>query len=432
MKSPGAAAWGVKARKTPATMLVILLLCTCLRATGQRISTVDVGRSTYYISSQSPYNAPLSWYLAYQYCRTIGMELLTENTQEEAESLHSFLSSNGYADQSFWTSGNQLGSSQWLWMTSGLPYNTSFSYWAVQQEPLATSSDDSCMLLQTGKWRTASCTQPHHLICQLTRCFFFNYVRSNTPSTQADDARSTRETFLAPGVRRVSPTAPGNNVQPTTSPPPARRTHRPITANRVIHFPTIVPLVLTNTSNATEQVQTTAINLASRKHIGQATAVHAVQNPQLIADVHTAEGDKSLEQHQSFVNNSSLPDSHALSDNGSTARDQQVLEDAEAPTQEDLDELLRQTAESNTIGGAAAPTLSKQLQPPSLHTQGAEAPHNTNARTESNDNSNDGTTTRTTTVKTTNAGVIGGRTRLDQLGRKEVFSWALLPDSPQS
>ncbi|XP_018018172.1 C-type lectin domain family 4 member A-like isoform X2 [Hyalella azteca] len=169
----------------------LLLAAFCFSSpptAGQRISTVEIEGRSYYISAQSPYNAPLSWFLAYQYCRTIGMELLTEDSQEDAQVLRTFLNNNGYGRQSFWTSGNQLGSSQWLWMTSGQPYNTSFTYWAPAAK--LTSSNEQCMLLDAEQWKTASCTQPHHFICQITRCYFFNYVRSNPPSTNDTEANS--------------------------------------------------------------------------------------------------------------------------------------------------------------------------------------------------------------------------------------------------
>jgi len=60
-------------------------------AAGQRISTAKIGDSRYFISWQNPYAPRLNFYLAYQYCRTIAMELISLETAEEAQNISDYL-----------------------------------------------------------------------------------------------------------------------------------------------------------------------------------------------------------------------------------------------------------------------------------------------------------------------------------------------------
>ena len=41
-----------------------------------------------------------------------------------------------YNRADYWTSGNQLGSPMWIWMSTGQPYNTTFDFWKGNGPPL--------------------------------------------------------------------------------------------------------------------------------------------------------------------------------------------------------------------------------------------------------------------------------------------------------
>lgn len=150
---------------------------------GQRIQTVELADSRYFISNASPYSPSLNWFLAYEYCRTIGMELLSFQGSEEAETINNYLSDNGYSNSDYWTSGNQLGSAMWIWMSTGQPFNNTFNYWAAGGPPL-TKSQQSCMSHQKGIWSPQNCMDPKHFICEQTRCFYYNYVTTNRRASQ--------------------------------------------------------------------------------------------------------------------------------------------------------------------------------------------------------------------------------------------------------
>ncbi|RXG69637.1 C-type lectin 37Da [Armadillidium vulgare] len=104
---------------------------------GQRtIDTVQIGTNKYFFSDTSPYSPRLNWFLAFQYCRNIGMDLLSFQTNEEFNEIALYLENNGKSFNNYWTSGNQLGSEMWMWMTTGHPFNVTFSYWAQGGPPL--------------------------------------------------------------------------------------------------------------------------------------------------------------------------------------------------------------------------------------------------------------------------------------------------------
>lgn len=76
----------------------------------------------------NPYSPELNYYLAYQYCRSLGLQLASFETKEKADSITQYLKNAGYDKFDFWTSGNRLGTDMFLWMSSGLPFNATFNY----------------------------------------------------------------------------------------------------------------------------------------------------------------------------------------------------------------------------------------------------------------------------------------------------------------
>ncbi|KAG7174329.1 C-type lectin 37Da-like [Homarus americanus] len=189
-------------------VVVVVLAVLGLLAAGQRIQTVEVANSRYFISNASPYSPQLNWFLAYEYCRTIGMELLSFERLEETNQLTDFLRNNDYITSDYWTSGNQLGSEMWIWMSTGQPFNTTFNNWAAGGPPL-TKSQLSCMSTERETWSAQNCMDAKHFICEQTRCFYYNYVTTNQGTPQGN-------TTILPGVTQVTSRPPLRPVRPLT------------------------------------------------------------------------------------------------------------------------------------------------------------------------------------------------------------------------
>lgn len=99
-----------------------------LSSTGQRITTIQLDGVQYFVSRMNPYSPELNYFLAYQYCRSLGLQLASFETKEKVESMSQYLQNAGYSKYDFWTSGNRLGTGMFLWMSTGLPFNATFDY----------------------------------------------------------------------------------------------------------------------------------------------------------------------------------------------------------------------------------------------------------------------------------------------------------------
>ena len=77
------------------------LFCLSNLPVGQRIMTAKIGDSRYFISWQNPYAPRLNFFLAYQYCRTIAMELISLETAEEAQNIADYLSQGSDSNQPY-------------------------------------------------------------------------------------------------------------------------------------------------------------------------------------------------------------------------------------------------------------------------------------------------------------------------------------------
>lgn len=96
--------------------------------TGQRITTIQLDGVQYFISRMNPYSPELNYFLAYQYCRSIGLQLASFETKEKSDSIMQYLINADYNKYDFWTSGNRLGTDMLIWMSTGLPFNATFDY----------------------------------------------------------------------------------------------------------------------------------------------------------------------------------------------------------------------------------------------------------------------------------------------------------------
>ncbi|XP_046403038.1 uncharacterized protein LOC124168781 isoform X2 [Ischnura elegans] len=182
----------------------LLLACgTLCLVGGQRITTIQLDGVQYFVSRMNPYSPALNYFLAYQYCRSLGLQLASFETKEKADSITQYLTNAGYSGYDFWTSGNRLGRDMFLWMSTGLPFNVTFNYMresnddvpptligsgpvaeeegihddkAVRGRQLA-SKDGACVMLSAPdlKWDVDDCNVDKDFICEQTRCYYYNY-----------------------------------------------------------------------------------------------------------------------------------------------------------------------------------------------------------------------------------------------------------------
>lgn len=110
--------------------------------TGQRITTIQLDGVQYFVSRMNPYSPELNYFLAYQYCRSLGLQLASFETQEKVESMSQYLQNAGYSKYDFWTSGNRLGTGMFLWMSTGLPFNATFDYFENSNDAVSSGQLD--------------------------------------------------------------------------------------------------------------------------------------------------------------------------------------------------------------------------------------------------------------------------------------------------
>ncbi|OAD52363.1 hypothetical protein WN48_01886 [Eufriesea mexicana] len=154
----------------------------------------------------NPYSPELNYFLAYQYCRSLGLQLASFETKEKADTMTQYLKNAGYVKYDFWTSGNKLGTDMFLWMSTGLPFNATFDYMLrrpgnrpadvppgtepqrVARESGDSGSADGCvaMVAPTLAWEAQDCTLVKDFICEQTRCYYYNYGSIPVSATQGN------------------------------------------------------------------------------------------------------------------------------------------------------------------------------------------------------------------------------------------------------
>jgi len=179
--------------------LLLSLSVLCVVTTGQRIMTIQLDGIQYYISRMNPYSPELNYYLAYQYCRSLGLQLASFDTKEKYESMANYLTNAKFNNFDYWTSGNRLGTGMYLWMSTGQPFNSTFQFFESEHDsngiidpldhngntsPQRTARDDNrkplennCVVLKAPKlkWAPDDCLQIKDFICEQTRCYYYNY-----------------------------------------------------------------------------------------------------------------------------------------------------------------------------------------------------------------------------------------------------------------
>lgn len=72
-----------------------MLTVVFLLSAGQRITTIQLDGTQYFISRMNPYSPELNYFLAYQYCRSIGLQLASFETKEKADAMMQYLTNAG-------------------------------------------------------------------------------------------------------------------------------------------------------------------------------------------------------------------------------------------------------------------------------------------------------------------------------------------------
>ncbi|KAI4501432.1 hypothetical protein M0802_003309 [Mischocyttarus mexicanus] len=186
--------------------IATLFLVIVAFASGQRITTIQLDGVQYFVSRMNPYSPELNYFLAYQYCRSLGLQLASFETKEKSDTMTQYLKNAGYTKYDFWTSGNKLGTDMFLWMSTGLPFNTTFDYMLkrpgnrpadvppgtepqrVARESGDSGSADGCvaMVAPTLAWEAQDCTLVKDFICEQTRCYYYNYGSIPVSATQGN------------------------------------------------------------------------------------------------------------------------------------------------------------------------------------------------------------------------------------------------------
>lgn len=81
---------------------------------GQRITTIQLDGVQYFVSRMNPYSPELNYFLAYQYCRSLGLQLTSFESKEKSDSITQYLRNAG---QLWQLKKNSLKGTQFLKLT---------------------------------------------------------------------------------------------------------------------------------------------------------------------------------------------------------------------------------------------------------------------------------------------------------------------------
>ncbi|KPI94992.1 hypothetical protein RR46_11996 [Papilio xuthus] len=196
-----------------------------------------------------------------QVIRSLGLQLASFETKEKADSITTYLLNAGYNKYDFWTSGNNLGTDMYLWMSTGLPFNATFNYMRRMSNVTPYQhSDDSmdpvdlpqgstapqrtarhgtehvmangCVALKQPDfhWEPQHCGEIKDFICEQTRCYYYNYGSIPVSSAQGKPLSLTTTTTAHPLT--------------SSSPPPPRSEHLPTHFNISVLFDKLQPSAL--------------------------------------------------------------------------------------------------------------------------------------------------------------------------------------------
>ncbi|XP_018354863.1 PREDICTED: uncharacterized protein LOC108755926 isoform X1 [Trachymyrmex septentrionalis] len=300
--------------------IILLLFVVAAFASAQRITTIQLDGIQYFVSRMNPYSPELNYFLAYQYCRSLGLQLASFETKEKADTMTQYLKNAGYTKYDFWTSGNKLGTDMFLWMSTGLPFNVTFDYMLkrpgnrpadvppgtepqrVARESGDSGSADGCvaMVAPTLAWEAQDCTLVKDFICEQTRCYYYNYGSIPVSATQGnhrpyitttsapanDDQASDHGTDI--DGTNIDDHHPGTNAQnePEATPPEADTS----ADEKLSEDPVVSRLITTAAPASGNQYQHTGTTAAATSLFddeGERTAVGGLDDmrPEHIPDI---------------------------------------------------------------------------------------------------------------------------------------------------
>ncbi|XP_026274196.1 melanoma-associated antigen E1 isoform X1 [Frankliniella occidentalis] len=234
----------------PALVCALVVVAALAFASGQRITTIQLDGVQYFVSRMNPYSPELNYFLAYQYCRSLGLQLTSFESKEKSDSITQYLRNAGYNQYDFWTSGNRLGTDMFLWMSTGLPFNATFDLMnqaadgeaappGPQDAVVMTSEQPAPLLRRPGsarqsksgpssgcvalkapdlRWSVDDCTSVKDFICEQTRCYYYNYGSIPVSSSQGRNNRD--KPVPATSTTTTSTTTTTTTPVPTIAPAP--------------------------------------------------------------------------------------------------------------------------------------------------------------------------------------------------------------------
>ncbi|XP_055597029.1 perlucin-like [Uranotaenia lowii] len=120
----------------------------------------------------------MNWFKASEYCRSIGMRLITINSQEENEELAGFVKQTNKFEAdgcSFWLGGSDLGE-EGCYTWSGTGRKVTFANWSPG-EPNNMNNAEHCLQLvyiprfnQSWTWNDIECHKTMYFVCEDTGC----------------------------------------------------------------------------------------------------------------------------------------------------------------------------------------------------------------------------------------------------------------------
>ncbi|KAF4526338.1 hypothetical protein B566_EDAN014646 [Ephemera danica] len=175
--------------------------------TGQgRISTIQLDGTQYFISNHNPYAPELNFFLAYQYCRSIGLQLASFETKEKADALTMYLKNAGQSfflvtSDLFLFAALTLSVFKLIYQTESIHLNCTGTvkcfFCDIQTfykrtihrflyEPSNEKLGKNCVALKTPDlhWALEECGDVRDFICEQTRCYYYNYGTIPVSATQ--------------------------------------------------------------------------------------------------------------------------------------------------------------------------------------------------------------------------------------------------------
>ncbi|CAG0916376.1 unnamed protein product [Notodromas monacha] len=205
-------------------LTAVLVMVSQLKdfVSGQQLATRPLLQGYYVFSHESPYLSQFNFFGAYQYCRSIGMSLISFETVEEVDTIAEYLRNSSDGSQynaslaKFWagaganvyagstSTNNQLAGRQQLLQGAGGGGGAGAGGVYSSQADGPYSNQD-CMELAPGpQFQPASCDRRLQYICESAQYFYVNR-RPGVVATAAVAAANARPSHqYSTAARNVS------------------------------------------------------------------------------------------------------------------------------------------------------------------------------------------------------------------------------------